>query len=70
MAFELGPHNIRVNTVNPTLVLTAMGKANWSDPAKADTLKVKIPLGRFAGIKIKKARLLLLEFFYFNTNGN
>ncbi|XP_016839400.1 L-xylulose reductase [Nasonia vitripennis] len=48
MALELGPHNIRVNTVNPTLVMTAMGKANWSDPAKAATLREKIPLDRFA----------------------
>ncbi|XP_014237482.1 L-xylulose reductase [Trichogramma pretiosum] len=48
MALELGPHNIRVNTVNPTLVLTAMGRAHWSDPAKANSLRVKIPLGRFA----------------------
>lgn len=51
MALELGPQNIRVNTVNPTLVMTAMGKANWSDPAKAATLRVKIPLDRFAGIQ-------------------
>ena len=26
MAFELGPHNIRVNSVNPGVVLTDMGK--------------------------------------------
>eukprot|EP00494_Astrolonche_serrata_P012977 UN13089 len=26
MAVELGPHNIRVNCVNPTVVLTDMGK--------------------------------------------
>ena len=26
MALELGPHQIRVNSVNPTVVLTAMGK--------------------------------------------
>lgn len=49
MALELGPHNIRVNTVNPTLVMTAMGRANWSDPAKAATLRVQIPMDRFAG---------------------
>jgi len=48
MALELAPHNIRVNTVNPTLVMTAMGKANWSDPAKAATLRDKIPMDRFA----------------------
>lgn len=48
MAMELGPHNIRVNSVNPTVVLTDMGKANWSDPAKAGPMLSSIPLGRFA----------------------
>lgn len=31
MALELGPHNIRVNCVNPTVVLTEMGRQGWSD---------------------------------------
>ncbi|XP_045428266.1 L-xylulose reductase isoform X1 [Pipistrellus kuhlii] len=48
MAMELGPHKIRVNTVNPTVVMTPMGKANWSDPMKAKTMLDRIPLGRFA----------------------
>ncbi|XP_058805848.1 L-xylulose reductase-like [Phymastichus coffea] len=48
MALELGPHNIRVNTVNPTVVKTAMGQSNWSDPEKAATLRAKIALDRFA----------------------
>lgn len=34
MALELGPHGIRTNCVNPTVVLTALGRAAWSDPAK------------------------------------
>lgn len=34
MALELGPHKIRVNAVNPTVVMTHMGQANWSDPCK------------------------------------
>merc|ERR1712196_755284 len=46
-ALELGPHGIRCNAVNPTVVLTAMGKANWGDPAKAAPMLNKIPLGRF-----------------------
>ncbi|KAF5912947.1 hypothetical protein HPG69_012636, partial [Diceros bicornis minor] len=48
MALELGPHKIRVNTVNPTVVMTPMGQANWSDPQKAKTMLDRIPLGRFA----------------------
>jgi L-xylulose reductase len=49
MALELGPHNIRVNCVNPTVVLTDMGKLGWSKPEKANPMLAKIPLGRFAG---------------------
>lgn len=49
MALELGPHGIRVNTVNPTVVMTEMGKLGWSEPAKAKEMLSKIPLGRFAG---------------------
>jgi len=48
MAMELGPHNIRVNSVNPTVVFTEMGKENWSDPVKAGGMLDSIPLGRFA----------------------
>ncbi|XP_074094756.1 L-xylulose reductase [Cotesia typhae] len=50
MALELGPHNIRVNAVNPTVVLTAMGKLGWGDPEKARSMTEKIPLGRFAEV--------------------
>ena len=48
MALELGPHNIRVNAVNPTVTLTDMGKLAWSDPAKSGPMLAKIPLGKFA----------------------
>lgn len=48
MALELGPFNIRVNAVNPTVVLTEMGKLGWSDKDKASSMLSKIPLGRFA----------------------
>ena len=48
LLLELGPKGIRCNAVNPTVVLTAMGKANWSDPVKAGPMLNKIPLGRFA----------------------
>ncbi len=48
MALELGPHQIRVNAVNPTVTLTPMGEMAWSDPAKSGPMKARIPLGRFA----------------------
>ncbi len=48
MAVELGPHHVRVNAVAPTVVLTPMGTRVWGDPRKADPVKARIPLGRFA----------------------
>lgn len=48
MALELGPHNIRVNAVNPTVTLTPMGEMAWSDPARSGPMLARIPLGRFA----------------------
>lgn len=48
MAVELGPHNVRVNAVAPTVVLTPMGTQVWGDAAKAASIKARIPLGRFA----------------------
>lgn len=46
MALELGPYGIRVNAVNPTVILTEMGKVGWSDPTRANEMKAKIPLRR------------------------
>lgn len=46
-AVELGPHGIRVNSVNPTVTLTPMGEMAWSDPAKSGPVLARIPLGRF-----------------------
>ncbi len=46
-AVELGPHGIRVNSVNPTVTLTPMGEMAWSDPARSGPLLSRIPLGRF-----------------------
>lgn len=48
MALELGPHQIRVNAVNPTVTLTPMGEMAWGDSAKSTPMLAKIPLGKFA----------------------
>ncbi len=47
LAVELGPHGIRVNTVNPVVTLTPMAQLAWSDPAKSAGMLRRIPLGRF-----------------------
>ncbi|KAM4843427.1 L-xylulose reductase isoform 2-T2 [Thomomys bottae] len=62
MALELGPHRIRVNAVNPTVVMTTMGRKNWSDPQKAEVLLNRIPLGKFAEVEnVVDAILFLLS---------
>lgn len=40
---------IRVNSVNPTVVMTEMGRLGWTDALKAEDMIRRIPLGRFAG---------------------
>lgn len=45
-ALEYGPKGIRVNAVNPTVIMTDMGKLGWSDPAIAKPMLEKIPLRR------------------------
>lgn len=49
-AKELGPFNVRVNSVNPTVVWTDMGRSHWEDPEKKDRMTSKIPMGRFVEI--------------------
>nr|XP_012308196.2 L-xylulose reductase [Aotus nancymaae] len=62
MALELGPYKIRVNAVNPTVVMTSMGQANWRDPHKAKTMLDRIPLGKFAEVAhVVDAILFLLS---------
>ena len=48
MARELGPHGIRAVAIAPTVTMTELAAAAWSDPAKRDPMMVRHPLGRFA----------------------
>ncbi|KAL4712292.1 hypothetical protein ACJJTC_004054 [Scirpophaga incertulas] len=62
MALELGPHGIRVNSVNPTVIMTEMAKVGWSDPDKAKDMLSKIPLGRFGEVsEVVNAVVFLLS---------
>ncbi|AKG67658.1 TPA: SDR family oxidoreductase [Serratia fonticola] len=47
LALEWGPHNVRVNAISPTVVLTELGRKAWSGEV-AEQMKQKIPLRRFA----------------------
>jgi NAD(P)-dependent dehydrogenase (short-subunit alcohol dehydrogenase family) len=60
LCIELGPHGIRVNSVNPTVTLTPMAVLAWSDPAKRDPALQAIPLRRFAESAEVAAPILFL----------
>lgn len=44
---EAAPHNVQVNAICPTVVLTEMGQKLWSAPEKRDPFIARTPLGRF-----------------------
>ncbi|MEM8728725.1 MAG: glucose 1-dehydrogenase [Pseudomonadota bacterium] len=44
---EAAPHNVQVNAICPTVVLTEMGKELWSAPEKKDPFIARTPLRRF-----------------------
>jgi NAD(P)-dependent dehydrogenase (short-subunit alcohol dehydrogenase family) len=46
MALEWGQHNIRVNAISPTVILTPMARMNWDNP-EGEALKQFIPSRRF-----------------------
>ena len=47
MTSEWAKHNIQINAVCPTVILTPMGEKVWGDPAVGDPMKAKIPAARF-----------------------
>jgi NAD(P)-dependent dehydrogenase (short-subunit alcohol dehydrogenase family) len=51
MAIELGPNNIRVNTVCPTFVETELTAKNLSDPDFRNWVLSKIKLGRLGRVE-------------------
>lgn len=44
---EAAPHNVQVNAICPTVVLTEMGRTLWSAPERKDPFLARTPLGRF-----------------------
>ncbi len=48
MAFELGPHGIRVNTICPTFVETPLSRSSLAQPQFREWVMSKIKLGRLA----------------------
>lgn len=58
MTVEWAKHNIQINSVCPTVILTPMGEQVWGDPAKGDPMKAKIPAARF-GRPVEVADMIL-----------
>ncbi|XP_037013830.2 carbonyl reductase [NADPH] 2-like [Artibeus jamaicensis] len=72
MALELGPHKIRVNSVNPTVVLTtAMSKQCLSNPEFLRKIKERHPMKRFAEMEdVVNSILFLLSDRSASTSGS
>ena len=49
-ALELGQYGVRVNSVNPTVVMTDMSNFYWGRPEIGEPFLAQMPLGRWAGI--------------------
>uniref|UniRef100_A0A8D0N768 Carbonyl reductase [NADPH] 2 n=1 Tax=Sus scrofa TaxID=9823 RepID=A0A8D0N768_PIG len=62
---------IRVNSVNPTVVLTAMGRSVTSDPELARKLKERHPMRKFAEVEdVVNSILFLLSDRSASTSGS
>ncbi|CAJ0569118.1 unnamed protein product, partial [Mesorhabditis spiculigera] len=61
-AREWGEHGIRVNAVNPTVIVLEEGLGLWSNPEKAKWMRDQLPLKKFAaGKDVINAILFLLS---------
>ncbi|MFB2550438.1 SDR family oxidoreductase [Ensifer soli] len=47
-ALQLGRYNIRVNSVNPTVVMTPIATGHWTKPEVGGPFLAQMPLGRWA----------------------
>jgi len=47
LAIEWARHNVNVNAIAPTVILTPMGEQVWGAPEKRDPMLARIPAGRF-----------------------
>jgi NAD(P)-dependent dehydrogenase (short-subunit alcohol dehydrogenase family) len=59
-ALEWAPHNINVNAVAPSFVMTEMTRELFADPEICDRLLERIPLGRIGSIEDISGAVLFL----------
>ena len=60
MAIELGPSKIRVNTICPTFIKTALTENTFNDPIKKDWVLDKIKLNRLGEVEDVMGAVLYL----------
>ena len=60
MALDLAPHRIRVNTICPTFIETALTRGFFEDPKFRDYVLSKIKLGRLGQIEDLLGAVLFL----------
>ena len=51
MAIEFGPHQVRINTICPTFILTDLTQSTFDQPEKRAWIEEKIKLGRVGKIE-------------------
>ena len=51
MAIEFGPHGIRVNTICPTFIRTALTEQTMKNPERLKWIEDKIKLGRVGEVE-------------------
>lgn len=62
MALELGPHKIRVNSINPTYIRTGMAEKFMNNKEFIDPILQRHPIGHFGEVKdVVNATLWLLS---------
>lgn len=68
---EWARHNIQVNAICPTVVMTPMGRAVWGPPEKGEPFRLATPARRFAEtVEIADAALFLASSASDMVNGD
>jgi NAD(P)-dependent dehydrogenase (short-subunit alcohol dehydrogenase family) len=67
---EWARHNVQVNAICPTVVMTPMGKMVWGKPEKGDPFRNATPARRFAeSVEVADAALYLASDASAMVNG-
>jgi NAD(P)-dependent dehydrogenase (short-subunit alcohol dehydrogenase family) len=68
---EWARHNIQVNAICPTVVMTPMGRAVWGEPSKGEPFRLATPARRFAEtVEVADAALFLASSASDMVNGD